>query len=446
MNEAWTRFGNENGGLPGSIGVGASYLDVCRKCGDATVLEGLASVLRGKAPIFRHEYRCDGPQTLRWFLLTATPCPTPEGGALVHHRDITEYRFRAEIHRRTLEHVRAIIWTADAPSFRTLFLSGQVDEILGFPAQAWLDDPDLWKKQLHPEDREWVLEQSRKAIREGRNHEFDYRMLAADGHTVWLHQTVNLVHEPQQPLHLIGISFDVSPLKHAQDQLQIMGGHLLRAQDEERARIARELHDDIGQRLSIVSIDLGLLETPGVKSVEEFHGRVADAKKQISEIIKDLSCLSHGLHSYILDSRGLAAASADFCKELSMRRQVAINFHSRHVPKRIPREVSLSLFRVLQEALQNGVKHSRAKTFEVKLLRSAQHIDLTVSDAGRGFDLKNAAKGNGFGLTSMEERLKLIGGDFSIVSRVRGGTTVRARVPLNFGRQLGSVPSKWAKK
>lgn len=68
VNEAWTRFGNENGGLPGSIGVGASYLDVCRKCGDATVLEGLASVLRGKAPIFRHEYRCDGPQTLRWFI------------------------------------------------------------------------------------------------------------------------------------------------------------------------------------------------------------------------------------------------------------------------------------------------------------------------------------------------------------------------------------------
>jgi PAS domain S-box-containing protein len=137
-------------------------------------------------------------------------------------------------------------------------VSGQVEEILGFPAEAWLEDPDLWKKQLHPEDRARVLDYSRKAVREGRNHEFDYHMFATDGHTVWLHQTANLVREFQQPIHLIGISFDISPLKQAPEQSQILGRRLLKAQDEERARIARELDDDIGHRLSMVSIDLGL--------------------------------------------------------------------------------------------------------------------------------------------------------------------------------------------
>ena len=217
------------------------------------------------------------------------------------------------------------------------------------------------------------MDYGRKAVQEGRNDEFDYRMFAADGHTVWLHQTANLVREFQQPVHLIGISFDISPLKQAQEQSQILGKRLLKAQDEERARIARELHDDIGQRLSMGSIDLGLLAGTSAKSVEEFRWAV------VSEIVKDMSAMSHGLHSYILDSRGLTPACAGCCKELATRRQVAINFRSRHVAKQVPREVSLSLFRVLQEAHQNGVKYSGAKTFEVALSGSSRQSQVNRS-------------------------------------------------------------------
>src|SRR6202042_1174073 len=104
-----------------------------------------------------------------------------------------------------LKSVGAIVWNADAPSFRTTFLSGQVEEILGFSSQQWLEDPDLWKRQIHAADREWVLDHSSKAVQEGRDHEFDYRILAADGHTVWLRHVVNLVRQPGQPLHIAGI-------------------------------------------------------------------------------------------------------------------------------------------------------------------------------------------------------------------------------------------------
>jgi PAS domain S-box-containing protein len=431
VNEAWTRFGMENGGPPSSVGVGTSYIEVCRRSRDAhAVLQGLLSVLNGRTSIFRWEYRCDSPETLRWFQLTITPWPSRKGGALVLHRNISEYKLPLEIQNRTLAHVRAIVWAADAPSFRTSFLSGQVEQILGFPVQAWLDDPELWKKQLHPEDRRWVLEYSRKAVREGRNHEFDYRMLTADGRVVWLHQNVSLVREHGQPLHLIGISFDVSALKCAQEELRILGGRLLSAEDQERARIARELHDDIGQRLSMVSIDLGLVQSTAAASMEEFRCTMSEAKKQISEIVQDISAMSHGLHSYVLDSRGLAAASADFCKNLEARRKVVINFRSRNVPQELPREMSLSLFRVLQEALQNGLKYSGVKAFEVTLFGSSRNVELTVRDEGRGFDVKEVMKRSGLGLTSMQERMKLIGGDFSIDSRVPGGTTIRAQLPI----------------
>jgi hypothetical protein len=154
VNQEWTHFGSEHGAQRGSIGVGLSYIEVCRNSGDAdAALKGLLSILNGDALVFRCEYRCDGPQTLQWFLLTVTPWQAPEAGVLVHHRNISEYEIPEEIQSRTLKHARAIIWAADAPSFRTSFLSGQIEEILGFPTEAWLEDPDLWKKQLHPEDR-----------------------------------------------------------------------------------------------------------------------------------------------------------------------------------------------------------------------------------------------------------------------------------------------------
>jgi PAS domain S-box-containing protein len=436
VNEAWTRFACENQGSLSSIGIGVNYLEVCRSAAPRSetaqaVLNGLLSVSNGTAPVFRYDYRCDGPEVLRWFRLTVTPWHAQSGYVLVLHSDISEDRLPAEIQNRTLKSVRAMVWNADAPTFRTTFLSGQVEEILGFSSQAWLDDPDLWKKQLHPKDRDWVLEYSRKAVQEGRDHEFDYRMVAANGRTIWLHQVVNLVCEPGQPMHLAGISIDISELKHVQERLEILGGRILKAQDDERSHIARELHDDIGQRLALASMDLARLETTSTESTNELRGAVTSVRKQILEITNDIRALAHGLHSHILDLRGLVSASDDFCRELSARRNINIKFQSVRVPTHTPDTINLGIFRVLQEALQNAVKHSGAKTFEVTLSGASHSIELSVKDDGRGFGPKEALSGRGLGLTGMDERIKLLGGEFSIDTRPSGGTTVRARVPLN---------------
>jgi PAS domain S-box-containing protein len=382
---------------------------------------------------------------MRWFRLTVTPWHGKEAGVLVLHRDISEDRLPAEIQTRTLKSIRAMVWNADAPSFETTFLSGQIEEILGFPPEAWLADPDLWKKRLHAKDRDWVLEYSRRAVLEDRDHEFDYRMIAANGRTIWLRQVVNVVSEHGQPIHLAGVSFDISELKHAEERLKILGGRILKAQDEERSRIARELHDDIGQRLSLVNIDLARLEMTKAEVANEFRRGITEIKNQVSEITSDIGALAHGLHSHILDSRGLVSASDDFCRELSARRNINIKFRSEGVPTRTPDAANLGIFRVLQEALQNAVKHSGAKTYEVTLLGSLNSIELSVKDDGRGFNPEKAVKGKGLGLTGMEERLKLLGGEFFIDTRPSCGTTIRARVFLNSsvpGVRGGSLKSR----
>ena len=436
VNEAWKRFGAENGASLSAIGVGINYVEVCRRAAKRSktakaVLAGLLSVLNGTTAIFHFDYQCDAPDTLRWFRLTLTPWRAPGGRVLALHRDISQDKLPAEVQNRILKSVRAIIWNADAPSFRTTFLGGQIEEILGFPLRAWLDDPDLWRKQVHPKDRDWVLELSRKAVEEGRNHEFDYRMVTADGGIIWLRQIVSLVRQPGQRLHLSGISFDISELKQAEERLKILGGRILKAQDEERSRIARELHDDISQRLAFVTMDLGRLEHTKTESETTLRGAIGAIKTQVSEISRDIAALAHDLHSRLLDSRGLVSASDDFCRELSARRDILVKFRSEHMPTQIPDTTSLGLFRVLQEALQNGVKHSGAKTIEVVLSGASHFIELSIEDDGKGFDPKEALKGKGLGLTGMEERVKLLGGEFSIDTRPTGGTTIRARVPLN---------------
>lgn len=144
----------------------------------------------------------------------------------------------------------------------------------------------------------------------------------------------------------------------------------------------------------------------------------------------DIQEMSHCLHSSKLDYMGLESASAGFCRELSERQHVEIDFHSQNLSKNLSKEISLCLFRVLQEALQNALKHSGSRSFQVSLQGGANGIELTVQDSGAGFDLVKAIAGHGLGLTSMQERLKLVDGQLFIDSRPRHGTTIHARVPL----------------
>ena len=136
------------------------------------------------------------------------------------------------------------------------------------------------------------------------------------------------------------------------------------------------------------------------------------------------------------------AAAAGFCRELSERQKVLIDFFSEGIPKKVPEAISLCLFRVLQEAVQNALKHSGAKQFRVSLVGSMNEIQLTICDEGRGFDAEQVLKGTGLGLTSMKERLKLVDGELSLDTQLQRGTTIHARVPLRRRSKAASATTQ----
>jgi len=206
---------------------------------------------------------------------------------------------------------------------------------------------------------------------------------------------------------------------------------LIEAHEQERAWIARELHDDINQRVALLAVQLRTLKQSLPRTEAEAGCVLEEAYERVSELGTDIQSLSHHLHSSKLDYLGLVAAAKSVCKELSRDQNVEVAFQSEDLPRDLPKEVSLCLFRVLQEALQNAVKHSRARRFEVAFTATLTEIQLTVHDSGIGFDPEKAVSSHGLGLTSMKERLKLVGGMLSVESKPEQGTTIHASVPLS---------------
>jgi signal transduction histidine kinase len=248
--------------------------------------------------------------------------------------------------------------------------------------------------------------------------------------TIWLRWEIR----PWQSLDgvpggILIFSEDITHRKNAQEALLGMSRKLIEAHEQERTRIGRDLHDDFVQRLVMLPLELGGVQQDVPDSASEVRARIGTLQDETTRLTNDVQLLSHELHSSKLEYLGIVGATKNFCKEFSERHKVEIDFQSHDLPTALPTEVSLSLFRVLQEALRNATKHSGVKRFEVRLWGSMGEIHLTISDLGAGFDTETAMKGTGLGLTSMQERLRLVGGKLSINSQPKGGTTIQARIP-----------------
>jgi PAS domain S-box-containing protein len=223
---------------------------------------------------------------------------------------------------------------------------------------------------------------------------------------------------------------DITERKLADAALATVSRKLIEAQEQERSRIGRELHDDIGQRLAMVAVQLQQVHEDSVV-LPEVRNRVGELKKEISGIADDIQSLSHELHSAKLQYLGLAAAMRGFCKEFGEQQRVEIDFNAYDLPSPLSSEISLCLFRVLQEAVHNSAKHSGVKHFEVRLWGTSEEIHLSVKDSGAGFYREAAKESRGLGLISMEERLKVLNGTLSIESQPQRGTMIHARVPFD---------------
>jgi signal transduction histidine kinase len=205
---------------------------------------------------------------------------------------------------------------------------------------------------------------------------------------------------------------------------------LIAAQELERTRIGRELHDDIGQRLAMLTIKLTGLALSSPEDGSD-RSQAVELQKLASTLAKDVQSLSHELHSSKVAILGIATSMRLFCTEFAGQQDVTIHFDSHDLPSELSSDISLCLYRVLQEALHNAAKHSGARQFEVRLWATRRDVHLEVRDDGSGFDVQQARESSGLGLVSMEERVKLVAGELVVASAPRRGTAVRARVPLS---------------
>lgn len=205
---------------------------------------------------------------------------------------------------------------------------------------------------------------------------------------------------------------------------------LINAQEQERSRMAREIHDDLGQKLALLSLELGQLGQRIEGSVSA-HQHFQKLQHQIEEISTDVHRLAYKLHPAKLDHIGLVAAMRSLCYELTASGRLHVEFHHKGAFSKLPKELTLCLFRIAQEALRNATIHSGAADARVFLINTGSEVLLSISDDGCGFDLNGAESEHGLGLTSMRERSQIVGGTILINSTPSAGTVIEVSVPLN---------------
>jgi signal transduction histidine kinase len=298
-----------------------------------------------------------------------------------------------------------------------------------------------WAEGVHPDDLDHCMSTYVDAFDRRERFQMEYRMRRHDGEYRWLVDTGLPRFSEGKFVGYIGSCIDVTDRKLANEALANLERSLIHAQEAERSRIARELHDDINQRIAMLTWELQSIwqewPDPTSKNILAIESVVG----QLLKLGIDIQAISRRLHSSHLDYLGLESAAGALCKELRAQHGVDIDFRRGELPE-LSKEVSLSLYRVLQEGLQNAIKHSGVRTFSVDLREEAGELLLTVADRGVGFNPARADKQQGLGLISMRERMRLVQGEFTIESEPGRGTTIRCRVPVAADAAEPTVPQE----
>ena len=283
-------------------------------------------------------------------------------------------------------------------------------------------------QRVHPEDVALVQRTIERASQERKDFDFEHRLLMPDGSVKYVHVVAHAVSDESDNIEFVGAVMNVTERRRAEEALEDLAGRLIRAQEEERRRVGRELHDHISQTLGVLTIMLDQLRAdgaiaPGVAAALE------ELRNDTIGITDDVHRVSHRLHSSTLDYLGLVPALQKLVSEFSERSGIRITFAHASLPPSLPSEVALCLFRVAEESLTNIAKHSKAPSATVSVAGAHDGIHLTVEDAGTGFDVATLGSRTGLGFVSMQERLRVLRGTIHVDSAPSRGTRINAWVP-----------------
>jgi two-component system sensor kinase FixL len=288
---------------------------------------------------------------------------------------------------------------------------------------------DDFLRRVHPDDRDRIADAFKVAMDGGVDYATEYRSVLKSGEIRWIRSRARIEFVDGDPSLIRGASLDITMLKLAQEEVHDLSGRLIDGQENERARIARELHDDLSQSLALVSINLEILGRESNKP-DELRSGINDLIDQIDKLSTDVHRISHELHPSKLEQLGLESAVQGFCREISAAHGLNIKFNAGNMPRMIHDDAALCLYRIAQEALQNIVKHSGADSASVRLESDGVFVSLIVSDMGNGFDPEKMKSKESIGLIGMKERIRYVNGELSVDSKEGVGTKIRARVPV----------------
>jgi PAS domain S-box-containing protein len=319
------------------------------------------------------------------------------------------------------------IWVLE-PGTGKFWLSQKMRELFGFDDSETVT-VERYFQRVHPDDRERLEHLQNTAVETNGTYEAEYRVRLRDGDVRWIRSMGQVrAHEPDTMLFR-GASVDITRRKLAEQEAHEMSHRLMDAQEKERARLARELHDDLSQSLAILSIQLQSLVSKS-DDAEAIKKHVEKLTGQVERLSSDVHRISHELHPSKLNQLGLESALRGFCREVNAAHGLKIGFNPVNVPRSLPNDISLCLYRIAQEALQNVVKHSGASMANVALNANDGLISLVVSDNGNGFDTEAVRAKESLGLISMSERIRAVGGKLTVQSVVGSGSRIEAQITL----------------
>ena len=349
--------------------------------------------------------------------------------------DITQRRLaeeallESEVRFRTMANTAPVmIWMSDTDRLCTFFNKSWLD----FTGRALEQElGNGWTAGVHREDFDHCLKTYVGSFDARRRFSMDYRLRRSDGEYRWVVDSgAPRFASNGAFLGYIGSAIDITERRLAEEEARDLSGRLMHAQETERTRLARELHDDLSQSLALLSVELEMFGQSPPAERGQVSGRMQEFSAQVKRLSSEVHRLSHELHPAKLEQLGLVAAMRGFCKESAMAHEMAIEFADHSVPRAVPEDAALCLYRIAQEALHNVVKHSRGTAAGVELAMDCGELRLAIVDDGVGFDPETMHANGSLGLVSMAERARFVHGRLSIESHPGKGTRIDVRVPI----------------